>query len=173
MGATFSFSSGRKYDKGVSCSRLMSDSLLRGIRLTFFAIFIRHMSPPSFASPQDTRAWLLAMLAFVWLVPMFLRVPAQMPRWLRTGVELATYAVGITLLLSVDYARERIFNLSYGNLIIRVLAHMAIFGSLMYLFTLRNRLACIGILPFVMAVFQGSHTEGSWVGELFHCSPLP
>ncbi|MCD8081324.1 MAG: DUF5009 domain-containing protein [Bacteroides sp.] len=173
MGAAFPFSIGRKYEKGTSRLQLVADSLLRGIRLTFFAIFIQHMYPHSLSSPQDTRAWLFALLAFVLMFPMFMRIPLQMPRWLHTGIEGAAYAVGITLLLTLEYAKDRVFSLSYSNIIILVLANMAIFGSLAYLFTLRNRLARVAILPFVMAVFLGSHTDGSWVREVFNFSPFP
>ncbi|MCS2191292.1 DUF5009 domain-containing protein [Bacteroides thetaiotaomicron] len=39
MGAAFPFSIGNKYRKGSSRRRIIYDSLLRGFRLTFFAIF--------------------------------------------------------------------------------------------------------------------------------------
>lgn len=41
MGAAFPFSIGNKYRKGSSRRRIIYDSLLRGFRLTFFAIFIQ------------------------------------------------------------------------------------------------------------------------------------
>ena len=44
-GAAFLFSIGNKYRKGSSRWRIIYDSLLRGFRLTFFAIFIQHIYP--------------------------------------------------------------------------------------------------------------------------------
>ncbi len=173
MGAAFPFSIGKKSEKGISHFQLIADSFLRGARLTFFAIFIQHLYPHSLSSPQDARSWWLAILAFLLLFPMFMRIPLQMPRWLRIGIEVAAYAIGIILLLSVDYAKERVFSLSYSNIIILVLANMAIFGSLVYLFTQHNRLARIAVLPFVMAVFLGGGTDGSWIKEVLHFSPAP
>lgn len=173
MGAAFPFSIGSKWRKGVSNLKIVGDSLLRGVRLTFFAIFIQHMYPFVTSSPQDVRSWLLALGAFVLMFPMFMRIPLEIPKWRRVLIELVAYGIGITLLLTVVYANGREFTLSYSNIIILVLANMAIFGSLAYLFTVRNRWARIGILPFIMAVFLGSSTEGSWVKEVLGFSPLP
>ena len=77
------------------------------------------------------------------------------------------------MLFNVNYANNRHFNLAFSNIIILVLANMAIFGSLSYLFTIRNRWARIGILPFIMAVFLGNSTEGAWVQEIMSFSPVP
>ena len=173
MGAAFPFSIGSKYRKGASGLKIVGNSLLRGVRLTFFAIFIQHMYPYVTSSPQDVQSWLLALGAFVLMFLLFMRIPVKMPGWLRTVIELVAYAIGITLLLTVPYANERTFSPSYSNIIILVLANMAIFGSLAYLFTMKNKWARIGILPFIMAVFLGNGTDGSWVKELMSFSPLP
>ncbi len=173
MGAAFPFSLGRKYERGVSRLRLVGDSLMRGIRLTFFAIFIQHMYPWVTASPQDAASWWLAIGAFLLMFPMFMRIPVKMSTWLRRLIEIAAYVVAITLLLTVSYAGGRTFSLSFSNIIILVLANMAVFGSLAYLFTVDNKWARIGILPFIMAVFLGSSTEGAWVKAVMNYSPLP
>lgn len=173
MGAAFPFSIGSKLRKGESKIKVAGDSILRGIRLTFFAIFIQHMYPWVVSSPQDIKSWLLAIFAFILMFPMFMRIPIQMPNWLRRSIELAAYGIGIALLLNVSYANDRVFDLSFSNIIILVLANMAIFGSLVYIFTAKNKWARIGILPFVMAVFLGSSTEGSWIKEVMDFSPIP
>lgn len=173
MGAAFPFSLGNKYEKGESRLKLAVDSLLRGARLTFFAIFIQHMYPWVTSSPQDAASWWLAIGAFLLMFPMFMRIPMEMATWLRRVIEAMSYAIAITLLLTVSYVGERIFSLSFSNIIILVLANMAIFGSLVYLFTIGNKWARIGILPFIMAVFLGSSTEGAWVKTVMNYSPLP
>jgi hypothetical protein len=50
---------------------------------------------------------------------------------------------------------------------------MAIFGSLAYIYTYNNKLARLAILPFIMAVFLGSNTDGSWTQWLYNFSPVP
>ena len=86
---------------------------------------------------------------------------------------LSAYMLGVFMLLTVSYANGREFSLSYSNIIILVLANMSIFGSLAYLFTANNKWARIAILPFIMAVFLGSKTDGSWVKVLMNYSPIP
>ncbi|WP_281643993.1 DUF5009 domain-containing protein [Bacteroides zoogleoformans] len=173
MGAAFPFSIGRKLEKGESKGRIAFDSLLRGVRLTFFAIFIQHMYPWSVSTPQDILSWGVAITAFFLLFPMFMRFPKSISRWVRVAVELGAYAAGIGMMLLIPYAGGRVFSLGYSNIIILVLANMAIFGSLIYLFTYRNRWARVAVLPFVMAVFLGSATEGSWIAEVMNFTPLP
>ncbi len=63
-GAAFPFSIGGKIEKGESTWRIMWECLLRGMRLTFFAIFIQHMYPWVTSSPQDATAWLLSIGVF-------------------------------------------------------------------------------------------------------------
>lgn len=173
MGAAFPFSIGNKIEKGEKMLRVVWECLLRGFRLTFFAIFIQHMYPWVTASPQDASAWLLSISAFLLMFPMFMRIPVNMASWLRRAIELLAYGVAVTLLLTVSYANNREFSLSFSNIIILVLANMAIFGSISYLFTKDNKWWRIGILPFVMAIFLGSSTEDSWQKAVMNYSPLP
>lgn len=173
MGAAFPFSIGSKIAKGVSKYKLVWDSIERGLKLTFFAIFIQHMYPWVLASPQDPQAWLTTLLAFVLLFPMFMRLPWDMPGWLRNAIQIAAYAGAISMMLFVNYANDRVFSLGFSNIIILVLGNMAIFGSLSYIFTASSWKARIAILPFVMAIFLGSSTDGSWQKLLFNFSPVP
>lgn len=173
MGAAFPFSIGKKLEKGENKLRIVWDCLLRGCRLTFFAIFIQHMYPWVTSSPQDTQSWLIALAAFALMFPMFMRIPIKMPQWVRWGIQLLAYVIGVLMLLTVDYANNREFSLSYSNIIILVLANMSIFGSLVYLFTVNYKWARIAILPFIMAVFLGSQTDDSWIKAVMYYSPIP
>ena len=173
MGAAFPFSIGGKIEKGEKTLQIIWECLLRCMRLVFFAIFIQHMYPWVTSSPQDVTAWLLSIGAFLLMFPMFMKIPIKMPSWLRTLIELSAYGVAIILLLSVSYAGGRKFSLSFSNIIILVLANMAIFGSFSYLFTRKNKWWRIGILPFVMAIFLGSSTADSWQKEVMGYSPFP
>lgn len=173
MGAAFPFSLGGRYRKNVSRLRLAADSVKRGVKLTFFAIFIQHLYPWVTASPETRGSWWLALAAFALLFPIYMRLPRRLPGWMRFAIRAAANGTAIALLLTVSYAGDRRFSVSYSNIIILVLADMAVFGSLAYLFTIGNRWARIGILPFLLAVFLGSSAEGSWVKALMDFSPVP
>ena len=91
MGAAFPFSIKKRAEKGDSKLKLVYEAGKRGIQLTFFAIFIQHFYPYMLSSPQDMRAWLLAILCFVVLFPMFMRIPLKMPDWAHTSIKVGAY----------------------------------------------------------------------------------
>ncbi len=173
MGAAFPFSIGQKLEKGGSVWNLLFNGLLRGLRLAFFAIFIQHMYPWVISNPQDYRAWLTTLAAFMLMFPMFMRLPWQMPVWIRYAIQAIAYGIAVCMLLLVPYANDRIFSLGFSNIIILVLANMAIFGTLIYVLTWKNSWMRMAILPFVMAVFLGGTTNPeSWNAALFNYSPV-
>lgn len=172
MGAAFPFSIKKKMERGVFKQRLIYDALKRGVQLTFFAIFIQHFYPWVLSNPQDTRAWLLSICCFLLLFPMFMRIPLEMPNYVRVIIKLTAYIVAFILLNTVTYANGRTFSLHFSNIIILVLANMAIFGTLIYIFTAKNIWIRIALLPFVMAIFLGSKIDGSINKAIFDFTPL-
>ena len=126
MGAAFPFSIGKRAEKGDSKLKLIYEAVKRGVQLTFFAIFIQHFYPYVLSSPQDIRAWLLAILCFAVLFPMFMRIPLKMPDWAHTGIKIAAYGIAVIMMLTTSYADGRTFSLYFSNVIILLLANMAI-----------------------------------------------
>ena len=173
MGAAFPFSLGRKLEKGANAFRLIWDSVLRGLQLTFFAIFIQHFYPYELSSPQDFRSWALALLAFALLFPMFMRIPLQMPRWLHSVIKLSAYGIAFWLMTFVDRVGGKSWSLESSNVIILLLANMAVFGSALYVLTKSNRLARLAVLLCLMAVFLSATVGGSWAQAVFDFSPFP
>jgi len=173
MGAAFPFSIGKKLSEKGGIYRAVLNALERGAQLVFFAIYIQHLYPWEISNPQDIRAWLISLFAFALMFPMFMRLPGEISILMRRLIKVTAYLLGIALLLSLNYANNRVFSLSYSNIIILLLANMAIFGSLAYIFTVHNKIARLAILPFIMAVFLGSSNEGSWNNWLFNFTPIP
>ncbi|EGJ99260.1 DUF5009 domain-containing protein [Dysgonomonas gadei] len=172
MGSAFPFSIRKRLERGESKLKLIYDALKRSIQLTFFAIFIRHFYPYVLSNPEDARAWGLSLLCFVLLFPMFMRIPLKMPAWAHTAIKLSAYGIALVLLLTVDYADGRKFDPHFSNIIILILANMALFGSLIYIFTIKSKVWRIAVLPFIMAVFLGKDAEGSFVSEIYNFTPL-
>ena len=173
MGAAFPFSIRKRAEKGDSKLKLVYEAVKRGIQLTFFAIFIQHFYPYMLSSPQDMRAWLLAILCFVVLFPMFMRIPLKMPDWAHTSIKVGAYMVAAIMLATTSYADGKTFSLFSSNIIILLLANMAIFGSILYIFTMNNRWIRLGILILLMAMILGSTVDGSWTQSVFNYTPLP
>lgn len=173
MGAAFPFSLGKRLEKGEKALRLIADALLRGLQLTFFAIFIEHFYPYVLSSPQNPRAWGLALLAFALLFPMFMRIPLKMPSWAHTMVKISAYLLAFWLMVSVDYAGGATWSLYSSNIIILLLANMAAFGSILYILTKKNRLARLAVLSCLMGVLLSASVNGSWAKAVFDFSPFP
>ena len=173
MGAAFPFSIGKKIGEENGIYKAVLNALGRGGQLVFFAIYIQHLYPWVISEPEDLTAWLITLFAFALMFPMFMRLPEKYSVLVRTAIKIAAYSIGIFLLLTLNYANNRTFSTGFSNIIIIVLADMAIFGALAYIFTYKNRLARIAILPFIMAVFLGSTIEGSWTQWLYNFTPVP
>lgn len=172
MGAAFPFSVGKRLERGESRLRLVWDAVLRCLQLAFFAIFIQHFYPYMVSSPQDYRSWMLAILCFALLFPMFMRLPGALPRWVHIAVKVGAYAVAAVMLAVTDFAAGP-FSLYTSNVIILLLANMALFGTVVYVFTLGNWLARIVVLAVLLGIMLSGGVEGSWTKVLFDFSPLP
>ena len=174
MGAAFPFSIGKKAEEGVPAWKLVFDSLTRGLKLAFFAIFIQHMYPHVISKPQDYTAWFTSLASFVVMFPLFMRFPWKMSRWVHYAIRIAALSIAVTLLLTTNYANDREFSLSFSNIIILVLANMAVFASIAYIFTSKNKWKRLIILPFVMAILLGGTSNAdSWNSWLYNFTPAP
>ncbi len=171
MGAAFPFSIKKRREKGESRLRLVIDAVLRGFQLAFFAIFIQHFYPYMLSSPQDLRSWLLAIICFAVLFPMFMRLPWNMPQWAHVAVKVGAYAIAVVMLAVTDYAAGP-FSLYTSNVIILLLANMAVFGSVIYIFTMDNWLARITVMVVLLGLTLSGEIAGSWTKAVFDYSPL-
>ena len=173
MGAAFPFSIKKRFEKGDTKLRLVYEAIKRGAQLTFFAIFIQHFYPHVLSNPQDMRGWLLAILCFVILFPMFIRIPLKMPDWMRIAIKVVAYGIAIVLLLTTQYANGRVFDVSFSNIIILLLANMAVFGSAIYIFTMQSLWARVGVLLILMVLLLSGQVENSWAQAIYNYTPLP
>lgn len=173
MGAALPFSVGKRRLRGESTARLVGDAVIRCLELGFFAIFVQHFYPYCLSVPQDPRAWLLAIGCFALLFPMYMRLPFKhLPAIGHRLVKFGAYAVAIVLLLTTHYASGG-FDVRHSNIIILILANMALFGTLAYLLTVSNRPARIVIGCFALAFGLAADVGGSWAQEVARWSPIP
>lgn len=174
MGAAFPFSLGSKIDRGDPVISIVWSIIVRAAKLTFFAIFLQHVYPWASSCPDPTIKCLIALAAFLMLIMMFTRFPSLRNNWAGLGIQVAGFAGGTALMIwSNSYSGHK-FNLFESNIIILVLANMALFGMLLYLATARSpktRLAVMALLAgfFLSAVFG----EGGWQADVMNWSPLP
>ncbi len=172
MGAAFPFSIGKKFAKGVSKLKLSLNALWRGVLLTYFAIFIQHFYPYMTGDPQDMRSWLLAILCFAMLFPIYMRMPFKMPTWAHWVIQIGSMIIGAIIMLTIKYPHGDVFDMHTSNIIILILANMAVFASLLYIFTINKPKLRIAILMMLFALMLSASVEGSWSAKLAAYSPL-
>lgn len=173
MGAAFAFSLGKRVESGESFAVLLKKIIFRTILLTFFAIFIQHMYPWSLESPEGLLALTTPVCAFILMYGMFSDFKFLKNKAIRHTIRVVSFIAGGAMLYFSEYSGEREFSLNYSNIIILVLANMALFGSLIYIFTVKNQIARVAVLPLLMALILGSTNPESWNKALFDLSPVP
>lgn len=171
MGAALPFSLGSRLERGVPKWRLVSDTVLRWLKLAFFAIFIQHFYPYVLSSPQDVRSWVLALVAFALLFPMFMRFK-RLSKWGALGVKLVAYGAAVALLLTTTYAGGRTFDVNFSNIIILILSNVALFGGVLYTFTAGNKSLRLVAMGVIILLMLGSDVQGSWAQKIMGWSPV-
>lgn len=177
MGAAFPFSLGSKLNKGENKYRLCWESFVRAIQLVFFAIFFQHMKPFVISSLVDTASCFIALLAFGLMFLMFVNdiVPffknSKIGNW---GVKLSAFLIGFMIMYNLEYTGKEnsSFDIYFSDIIVIVLANMAFFASVIYIFTYKKPYYRLLVLPFVMAIFLASANPG-WVKSLYNFTPVP
>ena len=177
MGAAFPFSLGSKIDKGENKFRLCWDSLVRALQLVFFAIFFQHMKPFVISNTMDSLACLISLLAFALMFLMFTNTIFPLLKnntigvW---GIKISAFLIGFIAMYSLEYTGKKTpdFDIYFSDIIIIVLANMAFFASVIYIFTYKKPYYRVLVLPFVMAIFLAGANPG-WVKLVYDFSPVP
>jgi predicted acyltransferase len=173
MGAAIPLALHKKAKEGKGVWHVLSIAVRRFVALVFFALFTVHARSTMMSSEPALWHYGLSIVAFILLFFQWYS-PANTQhktRWLVIKV-VAFVAAGLLLFL-LPFKDGKGFSFSRHDIIIIVLANMALFGIIIWWFTKNDPWLRIGILPFVMAVILGAQNPGSWNEVLFKWSPLP
>lgn len=162
----------RKFTATVNHQALISTAFRRFLLLTLFALTLEQFKFARISSHPVMSTYLLSVLGFLLLFFSFSKLP-----FLSKKVETIVNYLGICFVLLALWLLPLNdgagFLLGKSDIIILVLANMALFGTLLWWFTRNNPLLRIGILPFVMAVFLAAKMPGTWNEWLFQLTPEP
>jgi predicted acyltransferase len=141
----------------------------RFLLLAFFALFSQHMKAWVIAEQPATVEHLLSLLAFVLLFFQFYENKNEKLKQVFLGAKIISFAAALLLLWKLPFWGGKGFDFYKSDIIILVLANMALFGTIIYYFTHNKPLLRIGLLPFLMAVFLAAKEPGNgWTKELFN-----
>ncbi len=160
MGAAIPLALQRKIRDNVPVPLMFWQAVQRFGMLVLFAVFTLHARAWVQAKPATVKEYLVSIACFAVLCGMFIRMKQIWPKVL-------AYAAAIGFLV---YRQADVYK---SDIIIVVLANMALFGTVIWYCTRQRPLLRIGVLPFVAAILIAGQTPGSWAEAVFSWSPLP
>lgn len=172
LGAAIPLAFSRLMAKGWRFDQLIFVILKRGFFLGTFAIFLQQIRPHILNSEEIPEKWYLALIGFFTLWLMYGRWPKFIPQWLGLLLTLGGWTYGIIFLSHLQYPNGSGFSLNRSDIILIVLTNMAVWGSLIWLFTRAHFGLRLGILGVIMALRLSATTSG-WVADIWSFSPAP
>ena len=153
LGAAIPLALHNKIKEGASFISISTIAIKRFLLLAFFALFTQHMKAWVIAENPKTKEHLLSLLSFILLFFQFYENKTPKYKKLFLALKILSFIVAILLLFILPFWKSTGFDFYKSDIILMVLANMALFGILIYYFTYNNSLLRIGILPFIMAIF--------------------
>lgn len=139
--------------------------------LLFFAIFIFHGRAWVISANPGNLAYLISIGCFGLLFLIFSISNFESKKF--TIVRKVVGLLMAVLFLGFYQFRGLSFDPAKSDIIIVVLANMALFGSVIWIFTQHKPWLRVAILPIIMAVFMSGKLTDSWTNVIFNWSPLP
>ncbi len=175
LGAAIPLALGRRLEQGVAKLKVGRFIVERGILLGFFALYVEAIRPDVISDHPSVKTWLVALLGFGLLFPVLMRLPEAWPAAWRWAIRAAGWAGSVALLALLHYPGGKGFSLERSDIIIVVLANMAVFGSLLWWLTRANLLLRLGVLGILIAIRLSNMPQPieGWVNDIWRWSPLP
>lgn len=171
MGAAFPLSMRRRIEqKGETILSVVTGIVQRWALLVFFSIALANLRQ---GAPGAFPSWGMALMQLAaWLCFWMLFLRAEKLTRVQNALMHAGGLLGLVLLMCVAKffggAQVSLYN---SDVIILVLANMALFGSLLWLCTRNDVKTRLAILALIVALRFGSQVEGSWNEALWNWSP--
>ncbi len=172
MGAAIPLALSRRLSAGDSILKITLGTLERGFLLFFFAVFLRHVRPHVLNPHPTAITWGTALLGFIVMFLIFLRLPQTWSRWVRLACRGLGWAGAVSLLAVLRYPDGSGFSLGRSDIIIVVLANVAVSGSLLWLATRETLLPRLGVLGILIGLRLAAPEQG-WVSWVWRATPAP
>lgn len=175
MGAAFPLALARRMESQPAPGKILLFVAERGLLLGFFALFVQAIRPYTMSQHPATATWLLALLGFAIFFPILMRLPEVWPRAAKISIRAIGWLAAILFCAFVTYPDGSGFKLTRSDIIIVVLTNMAVFGSVIWIFTRENLVLRLGIIGLVLALRMSNLPVASegWVHDLWVASPAP
>jgi predicted acyltransferase len=172
LGAAIPLALERRLRAGVGPAALVRQTLQRGLLLLGFAVYVQHINPWWLAARPTPAVWLHALLGFAVLFPILTRLPARWPPARRALLRLGGLAGAAAVCLTLPYPAGQHFDALRSDIIIVVLANVAVWGTLIWLVTRGRPVWRVGVLLLLVAL-RLAHEPAGWVQDFWNLRFLP
>jgi predicted acyltransferase len=173
MGAAFPFALRKRIEQGIPYWKLSLQAIQRGFLLVVFALFLQHSKPYALSGNPETFHWIIGLVGFAILFLIYYRYPKTFNPKLVLAVKIITGIGTVILFSQLTYTKGTGFLLSRSDIIILVLANVALFGSIIWLLTKDQLLIRLSILSILLAFRVTHNIEGSWTEYIWNLTPAP
>ena len=148
-------------------------AMKRFLLLAFFALFSQHMKAWVISEQPASTDHFLSLFGFVLLFFLFYENKNEKFETVFLIAKLISFAAALFLLWKLPFWGGKGFDFYHSDIIIMVLANMALLGTIIYYLTADKPLLRIGLLPFIMAIFLASKEPmDGWAKELFQFNAI-
>ena len=173
MGAAIPLALQKAVVANTSLLQIFILALRRFFLLAFFALFTHHMVPWVLAKEPTTVHFLLSIAAFVLVFFQLYDYKNKKYKQLFYGLKIVAFVLAVALLYFLPFKDGKGFTLTNSDIIIIVLANMALFGTIIWWLTKNNVLLRVAILPFIMAIFLANKEPSvGWAKTLFNFNTI-
>lgn len=170
MGAAVPIALYKNIDK-LSTSTVMYTAARRYFLLIYFALFFEHFKANRISENPSSYVQVFSILGFILLMLSFTKWNKLLSGKMELFLNYSGFIIGVLLLIFFPFNNGRGFQINTSDIIIIVLANMALFGTIFWWITKSSIYIRLGILPFIMAIFFTSKLPGTWNEWLFNLTP--
>lgn len=169
MGAAFPLAMNKKMEQGKVQDVLLNIFKRYGL-LVFFAIVLRNAQPFSLSAEKQWINMLSGIAVFGSFFLVFMRFSFS-EKWKVYALRIAGFLIITTVIGLHSAFTETKFSKGKSDIIMLVLANMALIGSVIWVLTRKNWLLRVGLLAFFAAMRLSHDIEGSWNQAVWNFHP--
>lgn len=161
MGAAIPLALSRRIEAGESTGKVLWVLVSRGLLLAAYALIGQDLRPFALANEPSKGAYAIGLAGFFLLGLMLIRWPERVPKPLRYALTVLGWVGAAFIILNWKYPDGAVGFSNYRNdVILMVLANVAVSGGAIWLFTRSNPRARLGWLVVVAAIFLTASLPG-------------
>jgi len=139
--------------------------------LAFFAIFLQHFKSDHLQTNPGNETYIISLVGYFLLFMGFSKFSSFTSKKTESLINYSAIVIAVICLIFLPINNGKGFKITTSDIIIIVLANMALFGTISWWLTRNNILLRLGILPFIMAIFLGSKVPESWNEFIYLLTP--